>query len=332
MEMLRYPIIALVIGWILGAVFTKLLLPYLEKKQFKQFVREVGPQSHLSKTGTPSMGGLAIIGASVLASAGVGLAAGVADGWHLVVILLVMVLFGCIGFIDDYEKAIKKNNAGISPKQKIILQFVFSGAFAIYAYLYSGFGTVPGSAVWIPFVDRYIDFGLLYIPFIIFVMIAFSNAVNLTDGLDGLASGVTALVAFCMVILGVGAYPMITAAPIVYGAVAGACLGFLMYNKNPARIFMGDTGSMALGGVLAAAAIMLKMEFLVAIAGLLYVLEALSVIIQVAYFKKTRKRFFKMAPIHHHFELCGMKEKNVVYLFWGMTLVFCMLAILVSNL
>lgn len=332
MEMLRYPIIALVIGWILGAVFTKLLLPYLEKKQFKQFVREVGPQSHLSKTGTPSMGGLAIIGASVLASAGVGFAAGVADGWHLVVILLVMVLFGCIGFIDDYEKAIKKNNAGISPKQKIILQFVFSGAFAIYAYLYSGFGTVPGSAVWIPFVDRYIDFGLLYIPFIIFVMIAFSNAVNLTDGLDGLASGVTALVAFCMVILGVGAYPMITAAPIVYGAVAGACLGFLMYNKNPARIFMGDTGSMALGGVLAAAAVMLKMEFLVAIAGLLYVLEALSVIIQVAYFKKTRKRFFKMAPIHHHFELCGMKEKNVVYLFWGMTLVFCMLAILVSNL
>ena len=332
MEMLRYPIIALVIGWILGAVFTKLLLPYLEKKQFKQFVREVGPQSHLSKTGTPSMGGLAIIGASVLASAGDGLAAGVADGWHLVVILLVMVLFGCIGFIDDYEKAIKKNNAGISPKQKIILQFVFSGAFAIYAYLYSGFETVPGSAVWIPFVDRYIDFGLLYIPFIIFVMIAFSNAVNLTDGLDGLASGVTALVAFCMVILGVGAYPMITAAPIVYGAVAGACLGFLMYNKNPARIFMGDTGSMALGGVLAAAAVMLKMEFLVAIAGLLYVLEALSVIIQVAYFKKTRKRFFKMAPIHHHFELCGMKEKNVVYLFWGMTLVFCMLAILVSNL
>ena len=328
MEMLRYPIIALVIGWILGAGFTKLLLPYLEKKQFKQFVREVGPQSHLSKTGTPSMGGLAIIGASVLASAGVGLAAGVADGWHLVVILLVMVLFGCIGFIDDYEKAIKKNNAGISPKQKIILQFVFSGAFAIYAYLYSGFGTVPGSAVWIPFVDRYIDFGLLYIPFIIFVMIAFSNAVNLTDGLDGLASGVTALVAFCMVILGVGAYPMITAAPIVYGAVAGACLGFLMYNKNPARIFMGDTGSMALGGVLAAAAVMLKMEFLVAIAGLLYVLEALSVIIQVAYFKKTRKRFFKMAPIHHHFEMCGWSETRVVAVFSIVTAILCLLAYL----
>ena len=332
MEMLRYPIIALAAAWLLGAVFTRLLLPYLEKKQFKQFVREVGPQSHLSKTGTPSMGGLAIIGATVLCAAIVGAISGVADVWHLTAILLVMVLFGLIGFIDDYEKAIKKNNAGISPKQKLVLQFVFSGAFAVYAYANSGFGTVAGSAVWIPIADRYIDFGILYIPFVIFVMIAFSNAVNLTDGLDGLASGVTALVAFCMVILGVGAYPMLTAAPVVYGAVAGACLGFLMYNRNPARIFMGDTGSMALGGVLAAAAILLKMEFLVVIAGFLYVLEALSVIIQVAYFKKTKKRFFKMAPIHHHFELCGMKEKNVVYLFWGMTLIFCMLAILIANL
>ncbi len=332
MEILRYPVIALTAGWILGAVFTKLLLPFLEKKQFKQFVREVGPQSHLSKTGTPSMGGLAIISAAVLTSVVIGLIAGVADGWHLAVILLVMVLFGLIGFIDDYEKAIKKNNAGISPKQKLVMQFVFSGAFAVYAYFFSGFGTVPGSAVWIPIADRYLDFGILYIPFIMFVMIAFSNAVNLTDGLDGLASGVTALVAFCMVILGVGAYPMLTAAPVVYGAVAGACLGFLLYNKNPARIFMGDTGSMALGGVLAAAAVLLKMEFLVAVAGLLYVIEALSVIIQVVYFKKTRKRFFKMAPIHHHFELCGMKEKNVVYLFWAATLVFCMLAIVISSL
>ena len=332
MEILRYPVIALAAGWILGAVFTKLLLPFLEKKQFKHFVREVGPQSHLSKTGTPSMGGLAIISAAVLTSVVIGLIAGVADGWHLAVILLVMVLFGLIGFIDDYEKAIKKNNAGISPKQKLVMQFVFSGAFAVYAYFFSGFGTVSGSAVWIPIADRYLDFGIFYIPFVMFVMIAFSNAVNLTDGLDGLASGVTALVAFCMVILGVGAYPMLTAAPVVYGAVAGACLGFLLYNKNPARIFMGDTGSMALGGVLAAAAVLLKMEFLVAIAGLLYVMEALSVIIQVVYFKKTRKRFFKMAPIHHHFELCGMKEKNVVYLFWAMTLVFCMLAIVISNL
>ena len=196
MEMLRYPIIALAAAWLLGAVFTRLLLPYLEKKQFKQFVREVGPQSHLSKTGTPSMGGLAIIGATVLCAAIVGAISGVADVWHLTAILLVMVLFGLIGFIDDYEKAIKKNNAGISPKQKLVLQFVFSGAFAVYAYANSGFGTVAGSAVWIPIADRYIDFGILYIPFVIFVMIAFSNAVNLTDGLDGLASGVTALVAF----------------------------------------------------------------------------------------------------------------------------------------
>ena len=147
MEILRYPVIALAVGWILGAAFTKLLLPFLEKKQFKQFVREVGPQSHLSKTGTPSMGGLAIISAAVLTSVMIGLIAGVADGRHLAVILLVMVLFGLIGFIDDYEKAIKKNNAGISPKQKLVMQFVFSGAFAVYAYFFSGFGAVPGSAV-----------------------------------------------------------------------------------------------------------------------------------------------------------------------------------------
>ena len=335
--MLRYPIIALVIGWILGAVFTKLLLPYLEKKQFKQFVREVGPQSHLSKTGTPSMGGLAIIGASVLASAGVGLAAGVADGWHLVVILLIMVLFGCIGFIDDYEKAIKKNNAGISPKQKIILQFVFSGAFAIYAYLYSGFGTVPGSAVWIPFVDRYIDFGLLYIPFIIFVMIAFSNAVNLTDGLDGLASGVTALVAFCMVILGVGAYPMITAAPIVYGAVAGACLGFLMYNKNPARIFMGDTGAAFLGYILATLSVtgLFKMYAIISFAVPFLILGVPIFDICFAFLRRIAKGQNPMKAdrghVHHRLIDMGFSQKQAVAISYMLAAILGLAAVLLTS-
>ncbi len=332
MDLFRVPVIALVIGWILGAVFTKILIPFLEKKQFRQFVREVGPQSHLSKTGTPSMGGIAIVSATIIASLIGGVLAGGISWFKLIVTLVVMVLFGLIGFIDDYEKAIKKNNAGISPKQKIILQFVFSAGFAVCAYMKSGFDGVSGSSVWIPFADVYLDLGIFYIPFVIFVMIAFSNAVNLTDGLDGLASGVTALVAFCMVILGVNAFPMLSAEPIVYGALAGGCLGFLIFNKNPAKIFMGDTGSMALGGMLAAGAVFMKMEFLVAIAGLIYVLEALSVIIQVTYFKKTKKRIFKMAPIHHHFELCGMSEKKVVFMFWGATLVFCLLAILIYNI
>lgn len=306
----------------------------LEKKQFRQFVREEGPKSHLSKTGTPSMGGIAIVFATILSAVmvSVTVAGKSSDYKSLIAVLVVMVLFGLIGFIDDYEKAIKKNNDGISPKQKIVLQFVFSAAFAVFAYFNTGFAAIGGSFVWIPFADVYLDFGILYIPFIIFVMIAFSNAVNLTDGLDGLASGVTALVSFCMVILGIYNFPNFITEPVIYGALSGACLGFLMFNKNPAKIFMGDTGSMALGGMLAAGAVMMKMEFLVAIAGLVYVFEALSVVIQVSYYKKTHKRIFKMAPLHHHFELCGMKEKNVVMMFWAAALLFCILAIVVKNI
>ena len=334
MDRILIPIIALVAAWILGAVFTKMLIPFLEKKQFRQFVREEGPKSHLSKTGTPSMGGIAIVFATILSAVmvSVTVAGKSSDYKSLIAVLVVMVLFGLIGFIDDYEKAIKKNNDGISPKQKIVLQFVFSAAFAVFAYFNTGFAAIGGSFVWIPFADVYLDFGILYIPFIIFVMIAFSNAVNLTDGLDGLASGVTALVSFCMVILGIYNFPNFITEPVIYGALSGGCLGFLMFNKNPAKIFMGDTGSMALGGMLAAGAVMMKMEFLVAIAGLVYVFEALSVIIQVSYYKKTHKRIFKMAPLHHHFELCGMKEKNVVMMFWAAALLFCILAIVIKNI
>lgn len=324
MESLLFPIIALIAAWVVGALFTKMLIPALEKKQFKQFVRELGPQSHLKKTGTPSMGGLAIIGATVVCAVIVSAAAGKLT-LGLVAVVVAMILFGVIGFKDDYEKAIKKNNDGLSPKQKIVMQFCFSLMFAVFAYFFSGGGVMEGSEIWIPIFDATIDLGILYIPFVMFVMIAFSNAVNLTDGLDGLASGITALVAFFMVIASVsfGYADM----PIVFGAVAGACLGFLMFNKNPAKIFMGDTGSMALGGVLSAGAIMMKLEFLLAIAGLIYVIEALSVIIQVMYFKKTKKRFFRMAPIHHHFELGGKTEKQVVVMFWAFAALCCIVAI-----
>ena len=331
MQNLIYPVIATIIAWILGALFTKMLIPFLEKKQFRQFVREEGPQSHLSKTGTPSMGGLAITNAAALSALSVISAAGALD-IRVAGIIVLMYLFALIGFIDDYEKAIKKNNAGISPKQKIIMQFGFSLAFAVFAayFSYAAYGMVGGTEVWIPFIDKYVDFGILYIPFEIFVLVAFSNSVNLTDGLDGLASGVTALVSIFMVVAGTAFY--FTGEPIIFGAVAGGCLGFLMFNKNPAKIFMGDTGSMALGGVLAAGAIMMKLEFILAVAGFVYVIEAISVIIQVAYFKKTKKRIFKMAPIHHHFELCGMSERKVVALFWAATLVFCLIAILIMNI
>lgn len=329
MEPLIIPIIALIAAWILGALFTKALIPFMEKKQFRQYVREEGPQSHLKKTGTPSMGGTAIISAAVI----IALIAAACSGRlniELLGVLAAMILFGIVGFVDDYEKAIKKNNLGLSPKQKIIMQLVFSAAFGIFAMFFSGGGMIGATEIWIPVFDVTFDLGIFYIPFVMFVMIAFSNSVNLTDGLDGLASGITAMVAFFVLIAGCSFG--FTGIPMVFGAVSGACLGFLMFNKNPARIFMGDTGSMALGGVLAAGALMMKIEFLLAIAGLVYVAEALSVIIQVTYFKKTRKRIFKMAPLHHHFELCGMSEKKVVIMFWAAAFVCCAIAILLMNI
>jgi phospho-N-acetylmuramoyl-pentapeptide-transferase len=330
-------ICAVIAGFIISAAATGRLIPFLQKHQFKQFVREEGPQAHLSKTGTPSMGGLAITAASVLAALIIAAVSGVFS-IRILVVCITMVLFGVIGFIDDYEKAIKKNNAGISPRQKIVLQFGFSLAFAIFAYFTSGTltdgvaaGNAAHSSVWIPIWDHYLDIGILYIPWVMFVMIAFSNSVNLTDGLDGLASSVTALVAFLMVVVAHnGAF---SDYPIFYAAIIGACLGFLVYNHNPAKIFMGDTGSMALGGGLAACAIMMKLEIILAVAGLIYVMEALSVIIQVTYFKKTGgKRIFRMAPLHHHFELGGMHETKVVRLFDTLTLIFCLIALLLSIL
>ena len=330
MEVFLLPVITLVITWVLGAGFTKLLIPKLEEKQFRQFVRDEGPKSHYKKTGTPSMGGLAIIAATWVGALAVAIFSyGVTAG--LIAVLVAMVLFGSIGFKDDYEKAVKKNNKGLSAKQKVVMQFVFSLAFAIYAYLYSGGNTFESSAIWIPIFNVTLDLGIFYIPFVMFVMIAFSNSVNLTDGLDGLASGITALVAFFMVIASVS-FGYYQDMPILFGAVSGACLGFLMLNKNPAKIFMGDTGSMALGGVLSAGALMMKLEFLLAIAGIIYVIEALSVIIQVSYYKRTKKRIFKMAPIHHHFELCGMSEKKVVVMFWCFAMVTCIVAILIMNI
>ncbi len=329
MESYLFPVIALFLAWGLGALFTKLLIPRLEKKQFRQFVRDEGPQSHHHKTGTPSMGGLAIILTTCIVAVVMAAVAGQLT-ISLAAVLVAMVLFGTIGFKDDYEKAVKKNNKGLSPKQKVVMQFCFSFAFAIFAYLYGGGGYMEGSEIWIPVFDWTIDLGIFYIPFVMFVMIAFSNAVNLTDGLDGLASGITSLVGFFMVVASIafGYSDM----PVIFGAVSGACLGFLMLNKNPAKIFMGDTGSMALGGVLSAGALLMKLEFLLAIAGLIYVIEALSVIIQVTYYKKTKKRIFKMAPIHHHFELCGMSERKVVVMFWGFALLTCVIAILLMNI
>ena len=322
MSIYRYALLA-VIGFAVSMLVTAVMIPFLKKKQFGQFIREDGPQAHLSKAGTPTMGGVAIV-AGVTVSLLLSLL--ITGGAFLdkLAILLSMYAFGFIGFIDDFNKIAKRQNEGLTPKQKLALQLLFGLALAVFMMVREG------TSVFIPFFKVNVDFGIFYIPFIVFVEIAMANSVNLTDGLDGLASSTSAIVAAAFAVVGMfiingGSEPMAAAGQ----AIMGATLGFFMYNHYPARIFMGDTGSMALGGVLSATAIVGHMEWLLPIAGLLYVCEALSVIIQVTYFKKTGgKRMFRMAPIHHHFELGGWHETKVVKVFCLFTLICCIIAVL----
>lgn len=308
--------IIMLISFIISVVITKVEIPVLKRKA-GQNIREDGPQSHLSKAGTPSMGGIAIIIAASLTTIGAAVM-GKIDGLGCAIILLVFVGFGLIGFFDDYLKVIKKNNLGLRAYQKFGLQTILSVILAVYLANY----TEGSTSVYIPFADIYVNFGIWYIPFVVFVVLAMTNAVNLTDGLDGLASGVTAFISLFFAVAGF-TYGIVTGAYFC-SAMCGACLGFLMFNRNPAKVFMGDTGSLALGGGLAAAAILMKLELLLPIVGLLYVIEALSVVLQVGYFKISGgKRIFKMAPIHHHFEKCGFSEVQVVAGFWIFAVLCC---------
>lgn len=318
---MTYIIIAAVTGCAASALLTYLEIPFLKRHQFKQYIREEGPKSHQSKSGTPTMGGIAIVVAMLAVVL-------IMNGFptETLVMLAVMMLFALIGFLDDFIKVAEKHNLGLRAWQKLVLQIMFGIGLAIYMSVFADYGT----SVYIPFIDRYIDFGTLYIPFVTFVIVAMANSVNLTDGLDGLCAGVTAIVSLFFALVG---YDLMQKQPAVFCAVlAGVCVGFLIFNRHPAKLFMGDTGSMALGGALGAAAIMMKMEFLLVLAGLIYVLEALSVIIQVVSFKATGRRVFKMAPIHHHFEMCGMKEVSVVLMFWGFAFVCCVVAYLIYSL
>ena len=308
------------IAFAVSMLVTARMIPLLRHRQFGQFIREEGPQAHLSKAGTPTMGGLAfIIGITVAVVASMFLKGSMTTG--KIAILLSMYAFGAIGFIDDYNKVAKKQNEGLTPKQKLILQVAFGVALAIFMMV------KEGTAMLIPFFGKTVDFGILFIPFVVFIEVAMANAVNLTDGLDGLAASTSSIVACTFAIVGMtvngGNEPMAVAGQAVFGAL----IGFLLYNHYPAKIFMGDTGSMALGGVLSAMAIVGGMEWLLPIAGLIYVIEALSVIIQVTYFKKTGgKRVFRMAPIHHHFELGGWHETKVVRVFCIFTFICCVIA------
>ena len=314
-----YALIA-AIGFAVSMLVTARMIPFMKQKQFGQYIREEGPEAHLSKAGTPTMGGIAfILGTTVAVIVSMFMPG--SDTMGKIAILLSMYAFGAVGFIDDYNKIAKKQNEGLTPKQKLILQAVFGLALAVFMM------SKEGTVMFIPFFRKTVDIGILYIPFVVFIEIAMANAVNLTDGLDGLASSNSAIVACTFAIIGMsvrgGSEPMAVTGQALFGAL----IGFFLYNHYPAKIFMGDTGSMALGGALSAMAIVGHMEWLLPVAGLVYVIEALSVIIQVTYFKKSGgKRVFRMAPIHHHFELGGWHETKVVKMFCLFTFICCIIA------
>ena len=306
------------IGFLIVIILGPIFIPMLARFKFGQTVRDEGPQSHLAKNGTPTMGGVIMIVAILIT----GLTrATISKG--LIVGLICIVGFGFVGFLDDFIKIKMKRSLGLKAYQKIILQF----ALALYIAYYQYSASPSATQLVIPFTNHIINLGIWYIPFMMIFIIGTVNAVNLTDGLDGLASGVTLIVSCFFVLFAVSISNSDVA--ILAAATAGACLGFLGFNSYPAKVFMGDTGSMALGGAVVAFATLTNSPLIIIIVGFIYLAEALSVMIQVTYFKLTNgKRIFKMAPLHHHFEQCGWPETRVVFVFWIVTVVLCWIGVL----
>ena len=318
MNSVEITIYAILLAFAFNVILCPLIIPMLRRLKFGQNVRDDGPQSHLIKNGTPTMGGVMI----VLAFGAAALPFIFNNNHNAKAVLLITVGYGIVGFIDDYIKVVKKRSLGLRAWQKIVFQLLVTAGFAFYIYNYTDLGT----GIFVPFLGSELDLGILYIPFLFFVMVGTVNSVNLTDGLDGLASGVTALVAAFFMIVALGTDSGLSP---VCGAVVGSLLGFLLFNSYPAKVFMGDTGSLALGGFVASTAVLLKIPLMLVIVGLIYVCESLSVILQVGFFKLTHgKRIFKMAPIHHHFEQCGLKETKVVALFYIITAIMCLIGFL----
>ncbi len=320
--MIHETILAIIIAFAISALLCPIIIPFLHKLKFGQQVRDDGPQSHLKKQGTPTMGGLIILSSIIITSLFY-----IPSYPKIIPVLFMTAGFGIIGFLDDYIKIILKRSEGLTPLQKLAGQIVITGIFAWYV-LNSG---EVGTDMLIPFTGgfedgKFLSLGILFVPALFFVTLGTDNGVNFTDGLDGLCTSVTILVATFLTIVAIGEDMGIS--PIT-GAVVGGLLGFLLFNVYPAHVFMGDTGSLALGGFVASAAYMMRLPLFIPIIGLIYLVEVLSVIIQVTYFKKTGgKRIFKMAPIHHHFELCGWSETRVVAVFSIVTAILCMVAYL----
>lgn len=316
----------LIISFITAVILGIIIIPILKKLKVGQIERDDGPQSHLKKQGTPTMGGIIMIITMILIVTGTYIFLSANSQGEiankLLPILLLTIGFGLIGFIDDFKKLVLKNTEGLKPSYKMLGLLIISVAYVIYLI----YGLHIGTETYIPIVKQYITIPIyLYIPFAIVVILAATNAVNLTDGIDGLASSVSAIIITCLTIIGIKfGMPEVS----MFGSIViGAVLGFLMFNLHPAKVFMGDTGSLLLGGVISAIALYLKLPILLIVIALIPVLETLSVIIQVAYFKKTGKRVFKMAPLHHHFELSGWKESKVVIIFSIITLILCIIGL-----
>ncbi|WP_078547303.1 phospho-N-acetylmuramoyl-pentapeptide-transferase [Litchfieldia alkalitelluris] len=310
-------------GFLICVILSPLFIPFLRRLKFGQSIREEGPKSHQKKSGTPTMGGVIILLSIIITTLVMTMKFSEEIGAKTLLLLLVTVGFGILGFLDDFIKVVMKRNLGLTSRQKLLGQIVISVIFYII-FKQNQFST----EVSIPGTEYSFDLGIFYVLFIIFWLVGFSNAVNLTDGLDGLVSG-TAAIAF-------GAFTVLAwyqseyEVAIFSVAVVGAVLGFLVFNAHPAKVFMGDTGSLALGGAIATVAILTKLEILLIIIGGVFVIETLSVIIQVISFKTTGKRVFKMSPLHHHYELVGWNEWRIVVTFWSVGLLLAVLGIYIE--
>jgi phospho-N-acetylmuramoyl-pentapeptide-transferase len=315
-------IITLFGAFFIAVIFSPIFIPFLRRLKFGQSIRDEGPKSHQKKSGTPTMGGIVILLAALITALTMADWLGVASN-ELYLLLFVTFGYGLLGFLDDFIKVVMKRNLGLTSRQKLIGQ-LFIAIIFYYFLVKEGFST----AIAIPGTDLSIEFGPFYILLIIVMLVGGSNAVNLTDGLDGLLAG-TATIAF-------GAFTVLAWSlgmndvAVFSVAIVGALLGFLVFNAHPAKVFMGDTGSLALGGAIAAIAIITKLEILLVIIGGVFVIETLSVIIQVASFKLRGKRVFKMSPIHHHYELCGWSEWRIVVTFWVVGFLFAMIGIYIE--
>jgi len=316
----------LFVSFIATVILAIFIIPILRKFKIGQIEREEGPQSHLGKRGTPTMGGIIIAAGIIIGTIGGYIYYQATDpsiAKKLFPLLLISIGFGVIGFIDDYKKLVLKNTKGLKPSSKMLGLLIIAVLYTLYLLR----GVNLGTATIIPFTKQEIILPvLMYIPFAIFVMLGTTNAVNLTDGIDGLSTSISAIITTCLTVI---AIILDVKEIVVFGSIiVGACLGFLIFNLNTAQVFMGDTGSLLLGGVISAMALYLQMPLILLIIAAIPVLETVSVVLQVLYFKKTGgKRLFKMAPLHHHFELSGWKENKVVSIFCIFTLMLCIIGL-----